>query len=156
MDTYLSGLTAASERDLRALQVKWTYVGTQRKPLPSLVFTTCFHLLRMDWFEPLRRPGVSYANDASDPWNFTLMPGEMVSLVDSLARLGLTDAAGPGEATISLSAVLRQSRLGDSGAEILLDRAAMEAVVTVTLRVLDERNGVGHQVVTMFWEAVPA
>lgn len=52
-DAFWAELAKASTRDLRCLQLKLTYIGTQRKPISSIAFTTCFHLLRMEWFEPV-------------------------------------------------------------------------------------------------------
>jgi hypothetical protein len=137
-------LGTASARDLRTLQIRWAYVGTHHKDLPSLAFTTCLRLLRMDWFPP--------SDGATDVWNFTTTPEEMVQVVAELAR---SDALGAqaAAATSSFAVAVRRSRIGDAQAEFLLDRAAVDPVAAALLTALAS-NGVGRYVVGLFAEAV--
>jgi len=37
--------------ELRTLQAKLTYIGTQTKPIPTVAFTSYFHVLDMDRFK---------------------------------------------------------------------------------------------------------
>jgi hypothetical protein len=151
----LERLTRGTERDLQTLQVKLTYVGPQLKGRSSVVFTTFYHLLDMDWFRPLRRAGLSYANDDVDVWSFTVAPDEMTRVVATLARTEVVAAPRASAlAHVSLMLVLEKSRLGDVAIEVILDAAQSAEVTDAILEALDSGNGVARTVMTLYKEGV--
>ena len=146
----LDTLTQGTAKDLRTLQVKLTYVGPQTKPVPTVVFTTFHHIIRMDWFLPLRRTDLHYDNDDIAVWNFTVTPGEMKQVVTMLAGLETLQAPHETEAPfLSLMLVLQDSRLGEVAIEAVLDQDGAEVVTRAIRDALDENNGLGRNVVDL-------
>ncbi|WP_437674849.1 hypothetical protein [Sorangium sp. So ce131] len=143
----LAALASGDERDLRSLQIKLTYVGSQKKPVPSVVIMTTHHLAVLDWFLDLQTDGLRYENDTTALLNFTVSPREMKGIVAALSAMG--DALGRSDAAsaaLSLMAALRDSRLGSISAEALLDRQTAAAVIDALAAALDAQNGVGRAV----------
>ncbi|SRR5579883_2333445 len=146
----LARLAQGTGRDLRNLQVKLTYVGEQTKAIPTIAFTSFHHLIQMDWFRPLRTQGLSYENDEHDVWNFTVLPDEMLRVVTALAGLGAVRQSCPvDQAYLSLAVVLRDSRLGQSAVEVLLDLPGAEVTNSAIHDALDEQDGVGRRVLEL-------
>lgn len=143
----LARLVEGTGRDLRTLQIKLTFVGTQTKAIPTVAFTTFHHLLQLEWFRTLRTTGLSYANDEQDLWNFTVLPEEMLRVAQALAghdatrRSFLLDRAW-----VSLAVVLRDSRLGTVEYEVVLDQGAVASVNAAIRDALDEHDSVGRHV----------
>jgi hypothetical protein len=136
--------------DLRKLQIKLTYVGSQTKPVPTVAFTTFYHIIRMDWFLSHRRSGLHYNNDEIAVWNFTVTPDEIRRIVAMLSRLeAVQEHRGTEEACLSLMIVLQDSRLGPSAFEAVLDLDSVEAVIDAIRDALDEGNGLGRQVMDL-------
>jgi hypothetical protein len=148
--TGLDVLLQATGTDLRSLQVKLTYLGAQTKPVPSVVFTTFHHLIRMDWFVPLRRPGLHYGNDEIAVWNFTVTPDEIKHIVETISRVEAVRKRGETEdACVSLMFILQGSRLGRSSFEALLDLDGFEAVTSALRNAIDEDNGLARKVLNL-------
>ncbi len=148
-------LDRASARDLRTLQMKLTYVGPQLKPVPSVAFTSFFHVLRTEWFDSTRSPGISYANDEYGMWNFTARPEELVDIASQLSWLSAEGDAPAGERIVSLAMVMKESRVGELSAEFLLDRSRTKDAVDSLVRVLSRGNGIARDVLTLFSESLP-
>lgn len=146
MDGDLERLTRGEGRDLHNLQVKLTHVGARLKGRPSAAFTTFYHLLRMDWFAPLRSPGLGYGNDEGEVWNFTVSPEEMARVVKTLAAMPEARATGGGDPSLSLSLVLDESRLGRVAHEVVLDAEQGGAVILAMRDALDADNGLARRV----------
>ena len=141
-------LSQGTPRDLRTLQVKLTYVGVQTKAVPSVVFTTFYHLVQMAWFLPLGSANLNYANDETSLWNFTVTPEEMKSISIRLAREEcLGSAAAVPMPYLSLMLALRDSRLGEAAVEIILDMDCADGVARAIYDALDDDNGVGRSVI---------
>jgi hypothetical protein len=145
-------LSSATDRDAWTVQVKLTYVGSGSKPIPSLVFTTFHHLIDMSWFVPLRRHGLHYGNDDVSIWNFTVAPAEMRSVLAHLPRADDVVGATP---CVSLAVVLRQSRLGDCGADVQLDRRAAKAATSTIAAAMDDTNGLALSVLELHRSLLP-
>lgn len=58
-----SVFAAMTPAQLKALQVKLTYVGTQFKPVPTVAFTAKGNTLDLSVFQPYERKGIRYGND---------------------------------------------------------------------------------------------
>jgi hypothetical protein len=143
-------LSQATARDLRTLQIKFTYVGSQPKPLPSVVFTSFYHLARMEWFLPLRSSNLHYANDDIALWNFTVTPEEIHSVVTVLAGMPILQASREAtEPYLSLMLAIRDSRLGEIATEVVLNRTNAELLMAAVFNALDKGNGVGRMVIKL-------
>lgn len=146
----LSRLAQGTARDLRTLQVKLTYVGSQTKAIPTVAFTTFHHLLQVEWFRALRTSGLSYANDEQDIWNFTVLPEEMLRVAQAFAGHDATRLSCPlDEACVSLAVVLRDSRLGTVEHAVLLNQRDAAAVGAAVRDALDEHDSVGRHVLAL-------
>lgn|SRR5262249_4685817 len=147
----LKNLASGEPRDLRTLQGKLTFVGSQKKSVPSLVFTTFHHLARMDWFLPSRAGGPNHAGKDFFVWHFTLIPEEMKSIVSSLAALGdvFWRSEPPSSPHLSVAASLRESRLGDLAFEAPLDRENSKVVFDAIRGNLDQTNGLARMVMDL-------
>jgi hypothetical protein len=141
----LNPLAAAATTDLRPLQIKLTYVGTQKKPVPTVAFGTFHHVLVMDWFLELRTPGLHYDNDGIAVWNFTVTPEEMSRVVKTLAAPGLlTESGDEPESCLSVMVSVKGSRIGDLGCEALLGRGRCAIVIDSVRGVLDSNQIATH------------
>lgn len=136
-------------RDLRGLQIKMTYVGTQRKAVPSVVFSTFYQLVNLESFASLRRPGFHYGNDDSALWNFTVTPEEMERIVKSLRQKIAQQAPGKIESpALSLMLVLR-----DTHYHGVFAQSASAVLVQAIIDELDPDNGVGRKVLALRQQA---
>jgi hypothetical protein len=151
MGSDLRALTEGGGRDLQTLQVKLTYVDSQLKGRTSVAFTTFYHVLRMQWFLSLRRPDVNYSNDELDLMNFTVRPEEMSRVVRRLSdmQVGMAPNAVTPSPHMSLMVVLRNSRLGETAYEGLFDTEESNNVRETIRLALDERNGIGRDVLDL-------
>lgn len=146
----LLALHRGTPRDLRTLQIKLTYVGNQHKPLPSIVITTFYHLVRMEWFFPLRSSHLHYTNDEVALWHFTVTPEEILRVVTVLGSLPVLQ--NPNELNVpclSVMFVLYDSRLGDMATEVVLSRPDAEVLVDALYGALEASNGVGRTVIAL-------
>jgi hypothetical protein len=151
----LEFLAHGTPTDLRTLQFKITYVGPQSKPVPTIVFTSFYHLIQMDKFLPLRRPGLHYGNDDVLVWNFTVTPEEMQQIALSLNGLqALHDFQAMNESFISLVAVLKDSRLGECAFEAILDRQNAQQVMSAIRSGMNADNGLAHTILDLHWSMV--
>lgn len=143
-------LASASARDLRSLQIKLTFVGPHKAPLPSVVFSSCYHLVDLDWFTALADPALSYANDAVALMNFAAAPEELVDVIAAVAAEHFTRQVRAAAPVLALDLVLKESRVGDAGAAFVL--AAPEALTAARAiaGALSRANGVGRDVMGLF------
>ena len=109
----LDALALASARDLRSLQIKLTFVGPHKAPLPSVVFSSCYHLVDLGWFTALADPALSYGNDAVALMNFTAAPEELVDVIAAVAAEPFTRQDRAAAPVLALDLVLKESRAGD-------------------------------------------
>lgn len=146
----LLALSQGTARDLRTLQIKFTYVGTQHKPLSSVVFTSFYHLVQMEWFLPLRSENLHYANDEIALWHFTVTPEEIHRVVTVLAGMPILQASNEATAPyLSVMFNMRDSRLGEIATEVVLNRNNAELLMTTLYNALDTSNGVGRMVINL-------
>ncbi|WP_125612936.1 hypothetical protein [Specibacter cremeus] len=146
-------LGPASPRDVRALQVKLTHVGAQKKPVPSVVFASYHHLVDMAWFVPLEDPALSYANDRAGPFTFAVSPDEMLGVARRIAAAPFARTGRP--PVLALALALRESRLGEVGREFILAGPAARDAVRAVTDALSPANGVGRDVMALFAGALP-
>jgi hypothetical protein len=148
-------LSQATGRDLHHAQVKFTYVGLQTKAVPTLAFSSFRHILDMSWFVPFRSPGLSYANDDTEVWSFSVDPDEMAQIVSSLAQVEAVRASHEAaEPSLSLMIVLRNSRLGDLHLEALVSSADAGRVSRAISDALQPDNGLARRVLALHREAM--
>jgi hypothetical protein len=151
----LDRLVEGTPRDLRTLQVKLTHIGTQRKPVAAVIFTTFYHIARLDWFQPLRQAGSNHVDDGDWVWNFVVTPEEMQTVVAALGRSeAVRDARRPAAPFLSLMLALRASRIGDITVEALLARDAAATVIETLQAALTSDNGVGRRVLELQRQAL--
>ena len=151
----LKALSHATARDLRNLQVKLTYVGTQTKPIPTVVFTTFYHNIHMDWFLPLRKSNLHYANDEIALWNFTVTPDEMKQVITALAQAKVLQKPNETPAAyLSLMLVQRDSRIGPSEFEAVLSREDAESVSSAIRDALADDNGLARKVMDLHQQLI--
>jgi hypothetical protein len=152
----LEALKSGEPRDLRTLQGKLTLVGSQKKSVPSLVFTTFHHIARMDWFPPTKAGGPNYVGNDSIAWHFTTTPEEVKAIVSSLAALGevFRRSESPPSPHLSLAMALRASRLGDLAFEAALDAGDSKAVFDAIRGSLDQTNGLARTVMGLHRQSV--
>lgn len=152
----LETLASGEPRDLRTLQGKLTFVGSQKKSVPSLVFTTFYHLARMDWFLQSKTGGPNYADNDSIAWHFTTTPEEMKSIVSSLTALGdvFRRSEPPPSPHLSVAMSLMESRLGDLAFEATLDRENSKPVFDTIRGNLDQTNGLARTVMDLHRSSV--
>lgn len=155
MPNAIDVLSQATSRDLHHAQVKLTFVGLQTKAVPTLAFSSFRHLLDMSLFVPFRRPGVSYANDDTQVWCFSVEPDEMAHIVSSLAQVeALRPSHEPAEPSLSLMIVLHDSRLGNLHLEALLSSADAGRVSRAIRDALRRDNGLARRVLAMHRKAM--
>lgn len=66
---------------LETLQVKLTYVGPQKKAVPTVAFTSHSNVVDMEKFKPFRRPGFHYGNDDLKVLTFTCTTEELQRVI---------------------------------------------------------------------------
>lgn len=155
MAVEMARLARGTGRDIENVQVKLTYVGSQLKHVPTVVFTTFYHLARMDWFVLLRTAGVSYGNDENDIWNFTASPEEITRVIAMLsAWLGQRSSGGGEPPHLSLSLVLKESRLGEIGGEVICGVQESRSLRYAIRDTLDEGNATGRRVLNLQSELI--
>lgn len=142
-DDRLQSFAQGTARDLRTLQVKLTHVGVQSKSVPSVAFTSFHHLLRLDWFTP------HHANDDTTLWNFTVTPEENERIVKALHAQGFGRTKPASQPDLSLTLVLKESRLGDLQHEAILARDQTATVIATIRDALDPTNGIGRTVLQL-------
>jgi hypothetical protein len=147
IDDALNELASGTPTDLRNLQVKFTYVGPQKKPVPTVVFTTLHHVLAMEWFSQLRRPDLHYDNDAIAALNFTVTSEEMVEVVKVMVTSGLhDDNPDASQACLSVMASLKGSRMGDLAFEAVIDSGRCSRLLD-SMRKVFRSNQIAFQVI---------
>jgi hypothetical protein len=146
----LNLLGQGTARDLRTLQIKITYIGSQTKPIPTVVFTTIYHLMQMDWFLPLRSSNLHYNNDDIAVLNFTVTPDEIQQVVTMLTQLeSVRNPRAVDVPYVSLMLVLQESRLGQARFEAVLGRRDAELVIRTIDNALHANNGLAHTVIDL-------
>lgn len=134
----LQQLASSSATDVRGLQVKLSYLGTQKKSVPSIALSTIHHLVDMDQFTH------RYPNDETVLLNFTTTPENLLAFVDGLASASGDfgpDGRDPDQ-VLSVELALDQSRIGSFGLELGLDRAHGVVVHDLAARTLGPGNDV--------------
>jgi hypothetical protein len=144
----LNTLAAGTVTDLRPLQVKLTYVGPQTKPVPTVVFTTFYHIPVLDWFVGLRTPGLHYDNDDIALWNFTITPEEMSQVVKSMAKSDIVPENRESSVPfMSLMMAAQGSRIGSVGFEAVVDRDQFRVLSDAIRNALDSTNQLARRVI---------
>lgn len=136
-----SDFQAMNLEQLKALQVKLTYVGIQDKAFPSLAFTSSFNTLELSLFLPFRRPNINYSNDDSEVETFTASPEELKALIDNVATLPNV-TMGEVATEPFLSFALLNTSGGTKAFEAILNKADSSDLFT-QLRLALQSNKVG-------------
>jgi hypothetical protein len=144
----LNTLAAGTPTDLRPLQVKLTYVGPQTKSVPTVVFTTFYHIPVLNWFVNLRTPGLHYSNDDIALWNFTVAPEEMSRVVNAIAKPGIVpENLESGQPLLSVMMAAQGSRIGSVGFEAVVDRNQFRVLSDAIRNALDSTNQLATSVI---------
>src|SRR5579864_4361589 len=83
---------------LRMAQAKITYLGTQSKPIPTVIFFTEGHHVDRDQFASVQQHGKAYPNDDLPyTMQFTVRPEELRRILDALKPVlaGNDKVSGP-------------------------------------------------------------
>lgn len=89
-----STFQAMTSNDLKTLQVKLTYVGEQRSPVLSVVFTETSNAVNIALFQPFQRPGIRYSNELLPLHTFKATTTELKAVIDNVATLPNVTAGG--------------------------------------------------------------
>lgn len=126
----LGALVGDAPSDFRRDQVKVTFLAGQDKPVPSLVFHSCFCLPDRALFERFYQAGVRYANDAFQSWCFGAFPEEIERFVQHLRQhpsLGVHRAL-PSSPFFSFT-ICRSSRTCAMGFETVISETEYAALI---------------------------
>lgn len=148
-------LTAATPRSLRPVALKLSYVGPQKKPIPSVLVSTYHRVPALADFEPLQNPELNYANDTTALLHFTVADEIMASIVATMAEVAGEGVAAE-TAVVSAITHVAANVVVDTqarGAELLLAADAAEAVAMALAAALDGRDGTGLEVMAIFVQA---
>lgn len=144
----LKTLATGTATDLRPLQVKLTYVGPQTKSVPTVVFTTFYHIPVLNWFVGLRTPGLHYSNDDIALWNFTVTPEEMSRVVNAIAKSDIVpENRESGDPLLSLMMVAQGSRIGSIGFEAVVTYDQFRVLSDTIRNALDSTNHLARGVI---------
>lgn len=125
---------------LRTLQVKLTYVGTQDKPIPTVAFTSSFNTVDMEKFKPFRRSGFHYGNDdLPNIWTFACSPEELQQMIKSVGEI---EAVSQGEVIGEFLSFMMYNTTskGDKAFEAILDAETGELLLEEIRAALDPAN----------------
>ena len=128
--TSLEALVGDAPSDFRRDQVKITFLAGQDKPVPSLVFHSCFCLPDGALFERFHQAGVRYANDACQSWCFGAFPEEIETFVRLLRQhpsLGVSRA--PPSSPFFSFTICRSSRTYAMGFESVISETECSALI---------------------------
>ncbi|MBM3149180.1 MAG: hypothetical protein FJ008_01990 [Chloroflexi bacterium] len=135
-------------QQLQTLQVKLTYVGSQKKPIPTVAFTSHFNVLDMEKFRPFRRDGFDYGNDDIAVWTFTCSPEELQRITKSAGEIQVVrrgEVIGEFLSFMMLNTTLRGDRVHEAildaeTSRLLLEklRAALEPGNTQGIETFDQ------------------
>lgn len=88
-------IVGADVHDYRTYQVKITYVGMQKAPIPTLAFSSFYQPLDMSAFKPYYRDGIHYGNDDISVWSFNMSPEAMDRFVGTIPPMSTADIPDP-------------------------------------------------------------
>jgi hypothetical protein len=128
---------------LRTLQVKLTYVGAQKKPIPTVAFTSSFNTVDMEKFKPFRRSGFHYGNDdLPNIWTFTCSPEELKGMIDAVGEI---EAVRQGEVIGEFLSFMMYNTTpeGDKAFEAILDAETSKLLLSKIRAALDTGNTEG-------------
>jgi hypothetical protein len=138
-------------RQLTHVQVKLTYTGPQKKVLPTVVFGSYQTLPAMAAFVPFRTPGVPYDNDEVERIDhFSTALSELKSMLLAANTLPPVQSGSRTGDTLSLMVVDTAAGHFYKGTEVILDRAAAKALVSLLAGSADPGNGMARQVLGDF------
>jgi hypothetical protein len=144
----LNTLAAGTATDLRPLQVKLTYVGPQTKSVPTVVFTTFYHIPVLNWFVGLRTPGLHYSNDDIALWSFTVTPEEMSQVVNAIAQPDIVpENRESGDPFLSFMMAAQGSRIGSIGFETVVNCDQFSVLSETIRNALDSTNQLARSVI---------
>ena len=147
MADILGTLASATPTDLRPLQIRLKFVGTQKKSVPAVAFTTFHHLLVPEWFTELGTSGGRDDSDWTGLWNFTVTPEEMTQVARALAASDLfSETRERRDPCLSVTVAVKGSRIGTLGFEAVLDRDRCAVLMDALSRVFDS-NPLARQVI---------
>jgi len=125
---------------LRTLQVKLTYVGPQKKPIPTLAFASHFDVVDMEKFRQFRRSGFDYGNDDfPNIWTFTCSPEELQQMIESV---GEVEAVRQGKVIGEFLSFMMYNTTpeGDKAFEAILDAETSELLLNKIRGAFDTGN----------------
>ncbi len=138
---------------LTSLAVKLTYVGAQRKAVPTVIFSSGSNTV--EGFSLLRHPGssgLSYANDSLPARSFAATAAELAAVVNAAGSIPNVTAGGAVARPLVSFALL--DRASGNGFEALLDKPGSDALLAALHNVLG-RNTKARSILTGFGCAAP-
>lgn len=142
----------ANEEQLRSAQAKITYLGTQEKPIPTVVFASQGHNLAMQDFLPVQKTAQPYANDES-PYvlSFTVGPFEFRRMLLAVEPI-CTEESQPSR-ILSFTVVLVEASHIE-GQEFFITSNNSQAFYQELLKALDAGNEKGRSALLRQFRAV--
>lgn len=147
-----TSILEASEEQLRSAQAKVTYLGTQEKPIPTVVFAPQGHNIAMQHFLPVQKTAQPYANDES-PYvlSFTVSSSEFRRMLLSVKPL-LIEESQPSR-LLSFTVVLVEAS-HVQGQEFFIPSTDSQAFYQELLKALDAGNEKGRSALQRQFRAV--
>ena len=128
---------------LRMAQAKITYLGTQSKPIPTVIFFTEGHHVDLDQFASVQQHGKAYPNDDLPyTMQFTVRPEELRRILDALKPVlaGNDKVSGP----VILSFTVTRSERTVIGHEFRIHTVAAPRFYSALVNALDAGNELGR------------
>ena len=145
----------ASEEGLRSAQAKITYLGTQEKPIPTVVLAPGGHKIAMQHFLRVQKAAQAYANDES-PYilSFPVASSEFRRLLVAVKPILMADA--PQSRLLSFT-VVRVEGSHVEGREFFVASKDAQAFYQGLLKALEAENEKGRSALQrQFRSASPA
>jgi hypothetical protein len=152
----LTEMAAAPPRSLRMVALKLTYAGPQRKPVPSILFSTYYRLPSMEQFMPLRDPGLNYANDDIALLHFVVAEPELSGMLTAAAQsIDMMDPAAGLPPMVALAVHRERETSGETsiGGYAVLSKIPALTMVEGMLAALSKHNEIGREVMSLFRRA---
>src|SRR5580765_45337 len=130
-----SDFQAMSLGDLDSLQVKFSFVGSRKRVIPSVAFTTPARTLDLAHFTPFERPGFAYEDDDTEP-EFTVSTVEMQALIDSVGSLASVTTGGVSDSAYVSFAMVNSIKGEVKGFEAIVDNPSGTELFTSVLEAL--------------------
>ena len=136
-------ILGATIDQLRTAQAKITYLGTQSKPIPTVVFSTEGHHVDLQQFTSVQQLRKPYPNDElPDTMQFTVQPEEFRRILDTLKPVLAENDKASGPVILSFSVV--RSTPTATGHEFRIHRDTARRFYAALVNALDAGNEPGR------------